>query len=633
MNNQTKLNLVVSSLLFALSLTISSCDTGISVGDDTPPATTEDLSFDSISKLFNWTAPGDDGNSGTATIYFFRFLEDTQVESILGVDSLEGVPFSTIQQVVQDNFNDATQMVNELEPDRAGTPQSLPVIRLDILGTRRFFFAMFTNDEVGNSSGVSNVVEVTTPLRPVQFEDSDEGSCLGDAIGSGNFNGDQDSDTPNRFGPDDLVMGDPCLGRVYIFYGGTGLAQLADDGEVDVSQADVTIIGNPDDLFGASVAGIGNITGDLADELAIGAPGFDGNRGQVLIIRGDRKGLPSIIDLTNGDEPDRVINGENAGDNFGVTITLSRRIFIGAPNAQSGTGKAYEFRGGDIKKNTPASDARAIIVGESPGDMFGFAIADVGQVDDGSSTDTAISSPGAGKVYVFFNIREGLTELSEDKRDVVVLQGDPADGFGFSISGNGDIVGIIEDDDDNKFGADTDTDNDEWDDIIVGAPNSGMNTGSVFLYSGEDINTAKDNGTSPGFVTEFTGLNPGDLFGTSVAVLGDVNPEIGSDKRPEAFILEVTDTNADFVVGAPGISQVYLFFGQEEFPVLVDAGEADLILPLADDPPAPPEFGKLVFNLGNVLTAPLDETDLNEEYMGLNTDFAIGGDGSVRMEF
>jgi hypothetical protein len=633
MNIRAKLNLSLSCLFLVLSLTISSCDSGIRVGDDTPPATTEDLSFDPLTKLFNWTAPGDDGNSGTATIYFFRFLDETQVEDILGVDSLDGVPFSTIEEAVQDNFNDATQMVNQLEPERAGTPQSLPVIRLDILGIQRFFFAMFTNDEVGNSSGVSNVVEVTTPLSPVQFQSSVEGSCLGDAIGTGDFNGITGENDRTRRGANDLVIGDPCSGRVYIFFGGTGLAQLAGDGTVNVSQADVTIIGNPDDLFGASVAGIGNITGDLADELAIGAPGFDGDRGQVLVIRGDRKGLPSIIDLTNGDEPDRVINGENAGDNFGFTITLSRRIFIGAPNAQSGTGKAYEFRGGDIKRNTPASDARAIIVGESPGDMFGFAIANVGQVDDGSSIDTAISSPGAGKAYVFFDIRSGVTNLSTDTEDVVVLQGDPADGFGFSISGNGDIVGIIEDDDDNNFGDDTDADNDEWDDIIVGAPNSGMNTGSVFLYSGEDINTAKDNGTSPGFVTEFTGLNPEDRFGTSVAVLGDVNPEIGSHKRPEAFILDVIDTNADFVVGAPGISQVYLFFGQEEFPVTVDAGEADLTLPLADDPPAPPEFGKLVFNLGNVITDPLQERDLNEEYMGLNTDFAVGGDGSVRMEF
>jgi hypothetical protein len=258
--------------------------------------------------------------------------------------------------------------------------------------------------------------------------------------------------------------------------------------------------------------------------------------------------------------------------------------------------------------------------------MFGFAIANAGQIDDGSSSDLAVSSPGAGKVYVFFDIQSGVTDLSVDKSDVVVIQGDPAEGFGSAISGDGDIVGIVDDED-------NDPDNDEWDDLLVGAPTSNMNTGSVFLYSGEDIDSAKTSGTSPDFITEFAGLNPEDRFGTSVAVIGDVNPEIGSDSRSEAFILSVTDTNADFVVGAPGISQVYLFFGQSDFPIIVDAGEANLILPQADDPPAGEEFGKVVFNLGDVISEPLDDSSLNQEFMGLNTDFAIGGERSVRVEF
>jgi hypothetical protein len=604
MNDKAKLNLILSGLLLVVSLVICSCDTGISVGDDTPPATTEDLSFGPLSKLLNWTAPGDDENSGTATIYFIRF--------------------STTEEVVQNNFNDATQVVNDLNPDKAGTPQSFPVIRLDILGTQRFFFALRTNDEVGNSSGPSNVVEVKTPLRPIEFQSSVGESCLGDAIGSGDFNADDDDNDQTDNGINDVVIGDPCLGMVYIFFGGVELAQLADDGVIDVSQADVTIIGNPGDMFGAAVAGIGNIDGDIADELAIGAPGFDGDTGQVLIINGNKDGLPAVIDLTSGAEPDLMITGENAGDNFGSTITLVSRIFVGAPSAQSGRGKAYEFDGDDIEENTSAGDASAIIIGESPGDMFGFAIANAGQIDDDSSSDVAVSSPGAGKVYVFFDIESGVTNLSVDNSDVVVIQGDRTEGFGTAISGDGDIVGIVDDDDNS---------NDERDDLLVGAPRSNMNTGSVFLYSGEDIDSAKTSGTSPDFITEFAGLNPGDRFGTSVAVIGDVNPEIGSEKKSEAVILSVTDTNADFVVGAPGISQVYLFFGQSDFLITVDAGEANLILPLADDPPAGEEFGKLVFNLGDVTSEPLENGDFNEEFMGLNTDFAIGGERSVRVEF
>ena len=89
-----------------ISLIVVSC----TVGDSTPPGTIEDLIIDTVNRLLNWTAPGDDGNSGRATIYFIRFMDDTQVAEILGIPNLDNVPFSEIQDTVINNFGVATQI-------------------------------------------------------------------------------------------------------------------------------------------------------------------------------------------------------------------------------------------------------------------------------------------------------------------------------------------------------------------------------------------------------------------------------------------------------------------------------------------------------------------------------------------
>jgi len=87
-----------------ISLIVVSC----TVGDSTPPGTIEDLIINTVNRLLNWTAPGDDGNGGRATIYFIRFMDDTQVAEILGLPNLDNVPFSEIQDTVRNNFGIAT---------------------------------------------------------------------------------------------------------------------------------------------------------------------------------------------------------------------------------------------------------------------------------------------------------------------------------------------------------------------------------------------------------------------------------------------------------------------------------------------------------------------------------------------
>ncbi|MGH7791263.1 MAG: hypothetical protein ACREOB_03005, partial [Thermodesulfobacteriota bacterium] len=617
MNNGLRLELILFVCLIFLSLAAVSCDTGFSVGDDARPSTVEDLDFGLSSRQLTWVAPGDDGNSGRATVNDIRFFRDTEVAELLGLASvadLDDVEPSEIQEVVQDNFTDATQVLNEPQPDQAGTPQSFLVPRLDITETSTFYFALNVRDEVGNNSGPSNVLKVQTPLVAAEFRDSANAGCFGQAVSSGDFNDDD---------IDDLVIGDPCLGMVYIFFGRNDFTIGSSDGDgvFDIGSGDtpdVTIIGNAGEMFGASLAGIGNIEGDASDDLVIGAPAFDGDRGRVFVIAGDED-IPSILDFTNGDEPDFVITGENVGDSFGLTVIRRRNnaIFVGAPGAGSSEGRAYLFEGGDLKSVTPADEATTIIIGESAGDMFGFAIAEAGRIEDDSSNDLAIASPGAGKVYVFLDEDDGTKDLSVDTSDVVTIEGNLADGFGSSIAGAGNVIGIVQ----------VDEDVDERDDLLIGAPNFNGNTGSVFLYSGDDIASAEATGNSPSIQTEFTGLNTGDRFGTSIAIPGDLNPDIDVDEQSEGNILELDLTNEDFVIGAPGTAggtgTVYLFLGRNDFPASVGADEADIVL----DGSAPAdEFGRLLVNLGNL-------TDDSSTNLIFKSDFAIGGLGFIRVEF
>ena len=287
-------------------------------------------------------------------------------------------------------------------------------------------------------------------------------------------------------------------------------------------------------------------------------------------------------------------------------MTNGRGVFIvGAPFYSSETGRVYVFKGGDLEKNTevPATNAQAIFTGQQAGGLFGFDIALLGEIDGGSD-EFGVGAPELGRAYVIFgkNDLKGK-DLATDTSDVLIIEGSAADGFGTSISGDGDI----------------DEDGLETDDVIVGAPAANSDTGSVFLYSGEDLKTAFKDDTIPPVETEFTGLNPGDLFGTEISVFPFFTPELISQQRNTAIVLEFKVSNADFGVGAPGVPNgaVYVFFGQDDFPGTVPASEADITLTGEDGDSA---FGSVVEWLGDVNG---DQED----------DFGVGGAGFINLYY
>jgi Fibronectin type III domain len=111
-------------------------------GDATPPAAVADLTVTGAtgtSLSLRWTAPGDDGATGTAASYDIRY---------------------STSPITNGNWSNATSVTGEPAPTAAGTQQTFTIPGLS--GSRTYYVALKTTDDVGNLSSLSNVASGTT---------------------------------------------------------------------------------------------------------------------------------------------------------------------------------------------------------------------------------------------------------------------------------------------------------------------------------------------------------------------------------------------------------------------------------------------------------------------------------------
>jgi hypothetical protein len=128
-------------------------------GDLTAPAAVADLAVTNTtgnSISVRWTAPGDDGATGTASSYDIRYSTST---------------------ITTANWGSATQATGEPLPAAAGTQQTFTLSSLN--GSQTYYVAIRTTDDRGNVSVISNVVNATTldvvppaPIRNLSYHDS-----------------------------------------------------------------------------------------------------------------------------------------------------------------------------------------------------------------------------------------------------------------------------------------------------------------------------------------------------------------------------------------------------------------------------------------------------------------------------
>ncbi|HON57673.1 MAG TPA: fibronectin type III domain-containing protein, partial [bacterium] len=113
------------------------------VADTIAPSTITNLSVSIISNtsvLLTWTAPGDDGYSGTANYYELKYSEN---------------------EINSSNFYSANSLSAPL-PLISGNIQNCTV--LNLMAGQIYYFAIKAVDESGNKSNISNVIYITLPL-------------------------------------------------------------------------------------------------------------------------------------------------------------------------------------------------------------------------------------------------------------------------------------------------------------------------------------------------------------------------------------------------------------------------------------------------------------------------------------
>jgi hypothetical protein len=299
----------------------------------------------------------------------------------------------------------------------------------------------------------------------------------------------RDAGDVNADGYSDVIIGAPDQG-------GMGAARVISGKDGSVLRTFNGV--NAGDLFGSSLAGVGDVDHDGFDDVLIGAPQSGSAPGYAKVYSGRTGGVLFTF------------NGLNGGDRFGQSVSdigdLDNNGFgdlaIGAPreptSSNPGYVRLYSGKDGSFLRQ---------LDGTSAGDQFGFSIKRAGLVNANGCPDLVVGAPGAANGAGYAQVISGC-----DGGTIHTFNGAAAsDAFGFAVSGIGDV------------------DFDGFADVIVGAPgadNGFMNAGEATVFSGRT-------GT---ILCSVHGDSAGVALGAAVSEASDVD----LDKIP------------DFIVGAPG---------------------------------------------------------------------------------
>ena len=388
----------------------------------------------------------------------------------------------------------------------------------------------------------------------------------------------------NGDGIADMVVGAPRLdgagtdaGAVYVFFGSEDPGLLIDR---TADQADIILSGEAaGDQFGLTLA-VGDMDGDGADDLAVGAHLHDGSNtdaGAVYVFYGPL--TESAIAAASADVKllgDGMVPGDRFGsalacgdldgDSFGdLVVSATRHDVPSGGGSMVDAGCVYIFNGGPGLTNMNATQAGAAFDGLAAGDVLGNALA-CGDVDGDGVADLVMAAclrdpfvpplmQDAGEVYVLCSAG-GLAGRTLDQSDAILHGEAIRDEFGTTLR-CGDIDG------------------DGFADVVVGTPMNdalGTNVGRVYIFRGEAVPQSRSATDADVFLS---GQPTNDAFGFAVTT-GDMNG----------------DGFEDVICGAPmasfthnGSGRAFVYFGGEGMRDTV-ATQADVIYngePFADD--------------------------------------------------
>ena len=370
-------------------------------------------------------------------------------------------------------------------------------------GYKDFVVAAIANAANGTQSGRAYVYlggPVPDGVPDLVLTGLTAGDRLGYAAAVGDVNNDGFDDfVVSASGNVGQIPGPWTPGSAYLYFGGPTLDAVPDvvfNGEY------------PADMFGGSLAGLGDLNADGNDDFIINALWWPnkGYRGKAYIYFGG-PGLDNAADMTFSITEGELGQGVCPGGDFngdGYNDLLIGAYKKDMPAFDSGA--AWLYFGG------PGLDAvpEFTFGGENWGDWFGSSMDWVGDLNGDGYNDLAIGASrypslgDRGRAYVFFG---GPTlDTTPDLVITGVANGD----YCRTVAGVGDI------------------NCDGFDDLAVGAfgnDDAGTDAGKVyFFFGGPGIDAVPD--------FEMTGAAAGDGFGLSVRGLGDIN----GDSRPDIAV-------------------------------------------------------------------------------------------------
>ncbi len=362
-------------------------------------------------------------------------------------------------------------------------------------------------------AGRVRVVSFTRVVSVESYIYSLRGVAVGDLYAtSATSMGDADLD-----GIQDFAVGAPGInggtGQVNLFSGATGTQRFILNG---------TAAG---DYFGWSVGAAGDVNNDGRQDLIVGAPfsSLPFFVGGTATVHSGIDG--AVLHTFSGAAADAQLGWavDGAGD---VNADGYEDVIVGAVGDQ-GSGAARIFSGKD------GTELR-LLVGEATDDMFGVAVAGVGDVNADGFSDVIVGAnlndfggDEAGSAWVY---------SGKDGSVLHTFRGDAiCDRFGSAVNAAGDV------------------NLDGFDDVIVGAyldDRGAVDTGSATVFSGKDGAVLHD----------LSGLDAGDQFGTAVAMAGDVNADGYMDVQVGAIMADRMDVGSN--QGAD-VGTVTLFSGKD----------------------------------------------------------------------
>ncbi|MBI2414545.1 FG-GAP repeat protein [candidate division WWE3 bacterium] len=331
--------------------------------------------------------------------------------------------------------------------------------------------------------------------------------------------------------------------------GAVGIHFMNSDGSVKstVEINDSTTNG-PDlsdsDFYGNTAENMGDLDGDGVNDIAVGAYADDNggtNRGAIHIHFMNSDGsIKSTVEINDG-----TTNGPTLSDNdtYGAGIANMgdldndgvTDIAVGAyADDNGGTNRGaihihFMNSDGSVKSTVEINDSTTNGPTLSDGDLYGFSLENIGDLDDDGINDIAVGATsddnggsGRGAIHIHFMNSDGsvksTVEINDGTTNGPTLS--DSDAYGIGIAGIGDL------------------NDDDIEDIAVGAyadDNGGTNRGAIHIHFMNSDGSVKSTVEINDGTTNGPTLSDSDLYGASIANIGDLNDDNVADIAVGAY--------------------------------------------------------------------------------------------------